>query len=249
MNHRGDADVAAVGRLLADGTRCAILQALGDGRALPAGRLGHDAGVAASTASEHLAKLVEGGLLRVERHGRHSFYRLAGPEVGRLIELAAELAPPRRVRNLTDAVRGEALRTARTCYDHLAGRLGVAVFDALLRRRVLEGHDGSFIAGADRLSSPGSAADYRLGPGAAPFLEELGLAVDELPPRRPPVRYCVDWSEQRHHLVGGLGAMIASRMFALRWLERGERARSVHVTDAGRRGLARTLDVEWPAAA
>jgi DNA-binding transcriptional ArsR family regulator len=245
-HHRGDADIAAIGRLLSDGTRSAMLQALGDGRALPASRLARDAGVAASTASEHLTKLVEGGLLQVEQHGRHRFYRLAGADVGRLLELAAELAPPRRVRNLSDAVRGEALRNARTCYDHVAGRLGVAIFQALLAREVVVGHDGSLLVGADRLSSRGFAADYALGPGAVPFLSELDLGLDQLPPRRPPVRYCVDWSEQRHHLAGGLGAVLTARLLTLRWLERGEHARTIHVTPAGERGLSRTLGLTWP---
>jgi DNA-binding transcriptional ArsR family regulator len=248
MEHRGDADIAAIGRLLSDQTRCTMLQSLGDGRALPAGRLGRDAGVAASTASEHLARLVDGGLLTVESHGRHRFYRLAGPDVGRLMELVAGLAPPRSVRTLTDSVRGDALRTARTCYDHLAGRLGVAVFDALVRHQVLVGHDGSFVPGSDRLSSRGSAVDYQLGEGAPALLDELGAGMEQLPLRRPAVRYCVDWSEQRHHLAGGLGALLTSRMFTLRWLERGEQSRTVHVTDAGSRGLSRVLGVEWPAA-
>jgi DNA-binding transcriptional ArsR family regulator len=246
--HRGDADLASVGRLLADPGRCRILQALGDGRALPASLLAREAGVAASTASEHLAKLVEGGLLGVERHGRNRYYRLRGPEVGRLLEVVAGVAPPRRAGNLREAVRGEALREGRTCYDHLAGRLGVAIFRGLLDRRVLEGHDGSFLVGGDRLSSRGDAADYRIGPGAGGVLAELGVELDRLPPRRPPIRYCVDWSEQCHHLAGGLGAAVAESLFSHGWLTRAETSRVVHVTKPGRQGLARVFGVEWPGA-
>jgi DNA-binding transcriptional ArsR family regulator len=247
--HHGDADLAAVGRLLADSGRCRILEALGDGRALPASLLAREAGVAPSTASEHLARLVEGGLLTVERHGRNRYFRFRGPEVGKLLEVVARIAPPSRPRNLRDAARGQAVREARTCYDHLAGRLGVALFQSLLERRVLEGHDGTFLPGADRLSSPGGAADYRIGAGAEAVLTELGIDLDRVRSgRRPLIRYCVDWSEQSHHLAGGLGAAIAGRLSSLRWIARGETSRAVHVTDAGERGLARVLGLSWPAA-
>src|SRR2546429_4485778 len=139
----GDADLAAVGRLLAEPARTRMLLALDDGRALPASVLAAEAGVAPSTASEHLATLVEGGLLRVEPQGRHRYYFLRGPEIGALIEAVAAVAPPQRVRSLRPGTRAAALRAARTCYDHLAGRLGVAVFDALLTGHHVAGGDGN----------------------------------------------------------------------------------------------------------
>lgn len=242
---QGEADVAAVGRLLADEGRCRMLLALGDGRALPASQLAREARVAPSTASEHLTRLRRGGMVQVERHGRHRYYRLSGREVMQLLEWAARFAPPGRARGLKDAMRAEALREARTCYDHLAGRLGVEVLNALLERRVLEGHDGSFLAGVDRLSAPGNAIDYRLGPNAAPVLGDIGLDLTGLGGRRPLLRYCVDWSEQRHHLAGALGAAIAETMFARRWLERTPAPRVVHVTDLGRSCLREHLGLDW----
>src|SRR5919198_1380167 len=124
--HRGDADLAALGAVLAEPARARILLALGDGRALAASVLAGEAGVAASTASGHLGKLVDAGLLEVLPQGRHRYYRLAGPHLGELLEALARVAPPRPVRSLRQGTRAEAIRAARTCYDHLAGRPGGA---------------------------------------------------------------------------------------------------------------------------
>src|SRR5918911_4137825 len=137
----GDADLAALGSVLGERARARMLLALGDGRALSASVLASEAGVAASTASGHLARLVDGGLLKAERHGRHRYFRLAGAEVGELIETAARLAPPTPVRSLRQGTRAEAVRAARTCSDHLAGRLGADLMAALLQRGVLVGGD------------------------------------------------------------------------------------------------------------
>ena len=120
----GDADIAKIGALVGDPARARILLALGDGRALPASVLADEAGVAASTASAHLGKLVDGGLLTVESQGRHRYFALAGESVGELIEALARLAPPATVRSLRQGTKAQAVRAARTCYDHLAGGLG-----------------------------------------------------------------------------------------------------------------------------
>ncbi len=129
----GDADIAPVAALAADPGRARILLALGDGRALPASVLADEAGVAASTASEHLSKLVQGRLLKVERHGRHRYFRVASPQVAELVEALARLAGPAPVRSLRQGTRAAAVRNARTCYDHLAGRLGTALMQATTR--------------------------------------------------------------------------------------------------------------------
>jgi DNA-binding transcriptional ArsR family regulator len=247
----GDADIAALGALIGDPARARVLQALADGRALPASVLADEAGVAASTASAHLRKLVAADLLVAEPHGRHRYFRLAGPRVARLIEVLAEHAPPAPVRSLRDGTRAHALRRARLCYDHLGGRLGVALMGALLERGALEGDDGAFHperAGEDRLSAPGRDADYRLTGAGAAQLEAFGIALDPLRARRRPlVRYCVDWSEQRHHLAGGLGAALAAAMLERRWLERAPQGRAVFVTRAGERGLREAFGIELAA--
>jgi DNA-binding transcriptional ArsR family regulator len=243
----GDADIARVGALVADPARARVLMALGDGRALPATVLADEAGVAASTTSAHLGKLVKGGLLTVERNGRHRYFRLAGPEVADLLEALARLSPPAPVRSLRQGTRAQAVRFARTCYDHLAGMLGTQLMAAMLERELLTGGDGRFdreAASDDRLAAPGFDLDYRLTPHGVEHLSTFGIDFDALPRRRPLIRYCVDWSEQRHHLAGSLGAAVADRMFDLGWLQRAPRSRAVRITDDGAEGLERSFGVK-----
>jgi DNA-binding transcriptional ArsR family regulator len=244
----GDADIAALGALIGDRSRARVLLALGDGRALAASVLAVEAGVSASTASEHLSKLVDAGLLKVEAHGRHRYYRLAGPQVGRLIEVLAENAPPAPVRSLREGTRAHEVREARYCYDHLAGRLGVAIMGSLIDRGLLAGGDGDRTA-ADCLSAYGHDVDYRLTDDGAGWVRGFGVDLDALAGRsRPMIRYCTDWSEQRHHLAGALGAGIAERLVALRWIVRAPKGRAVRVTPAGREGLAEAFGVRLDAA-
>ncbi len=244
---RGDADIAAIGTLLADPGRCRVLMALDDGRALPASLLAAEAGVAASTASSHLSKLVAAGLLTVERHGRNRYYRLAGPQVGRLLEVLAQLAPTQPIRSLRQGTRAHALRQARTCYDHLAGRLGVTLMHTMIDRGHLTGGDGRFHpyqAHRDRRTGSGQDIDYRLTANGHAFLTHLGV---RLPPKRPSIRYCVDWSEQRHHLAGTVGRELLNRLVELGWIRRAAASRAVRVTDTGKTGLAETFGVSPPA--
>jgi DNA-binding transcriptional ArsR family regulator len=239
----GDADIAAVGALVADPTRARILLTLDDGRALPATRLAAEAGVSAATTSNHLRKLADAGLLVVEAHGRYRYYRLAGPEVGRLIEALQQLAPAAPVRSLREGTRTQALRRARTCYDHLAGQVGVALMAAMLQRGYVTGADGAFrpeTASRDKRIGHGHDIDYQLSPEGQAFVTEFGV---EFPPRRPVVRYCVDWSEQRHHLAGGLGWGLLRRLLDLDWIRRIPATRAVQITDAGHAGLNTTFDI------
>jgi DNA-binding transcriptional ArsR family regulator len=240
----GDVDLAAVGALLAEPARCRMLLALDDGRALPATRLADEAGVSAATASSHLRKLVDAGLLEAERHGRYRYYRLAGPAVGRLIETIGQLAPAAPIRSLRQHTRAHALREARTCYDHVAGRLGVALMTALLSRGYITGGDGAFDADAaveDRLSAPGQDVEYRLTAAGVRFVADFGV---QLPPRRRAVGYCVDWTEQRHHVAGALGRGLRDRFLELDWVRRGEVNRALQVTSRGRSGFAAEFAIE-----
>jgi DNA-binding transcriptional ArsR family regulator len=236
----GDADLAALGSVLGDRARSRMLLALGDGRALAASMLADEAGVAASTASGHLAKLVDSGLVSVTNQGRHRYYRLAGPEVGRLIETLASIAPAAPVKSLREGTRAEALRTARTCYDHLAGRLGVDLMQSLIEDGSVTGGDGRHRideAGEDRLSAPGRDLDYRLTAKGAERLHTLGVEIPEVGAGGLPLRYCVDWTEQAHHLSGRVGRSLTSRLIELKWLRRAERTRAVHVTALGTQKL------------
>ena len=242
---KGDADLAKIGALVADPARVRILLALGDGRALPASVLADEAGVAASTASAHLAKLLKGQLLAAERHGRHRYFRLAGAEVGELLEALARLSPPAEVKSLRQGTRAHAVRQARTCYDHLAGVVGTGLMAALLERGLLAGGDGVFdveTARSDRLASPGFDYNYRATKRGLAELEAFGIDFAALRARRRPlIRYCVDWSEQRHHLAGSLGAALAERIFELGWASRAPRGRAVRLSPEGERGLRKTF--------
>jgi DNA-binding transcriptional ArsR family regulator len=244
---QGDTDITKVAALLADNARAKILLALGDNRALPASVLSDEAGVAASTASSHLKKLVEGGMLEVERHGRHRYYRLAGPHVGQMLEALARVSPAAPVKSLKEGTRAQAVRFARTCYDHLAGKLGTELMAAMIERGMLDGGDGTFDparANEDRLSAPGWDVDYRLTDRGVEELGAFGIDLDELPRRRRLIRYCIDWSEQRHHLAGALGAAVADRTFELGWATRAKTGRAVLLTDEGFDGLAETFGVD-----
>jgi DNA-binding transcriptional ArsR family regulator len=239
---RGDADVAALGSVLAEPARARMLLALGDGRALAASVLASEAGVAASTASGHLGRLVDAGLLEVLPQGRHRYYRLDGAQVGELLEVLSRVAPTAPVRSLRQGTQAEALRSARTCYDHLAGRLGVAVFGSLLEAGHVTGGDGThdpLAAYGDRLSAPGRDLDYRLTPSGRSTLADLGVEL----PRSDALRYCVDWSEQRHHMSGAAGRALAARLLELRWIRRADSGRAVFVTDLGRRELSANFGI------
>jgi DNA-binding transcriptional ArsR family regulator len=241
----GDADIAALASLLADPARCKVLLALDDGRALPASVLAAEAGISRPTASSHLGKLTNAGLLSVESHGRHRYYRLRGPEVGALLEQLGRLAPSLPVQSLREGTRAARLRSARTCYDHLAGRLGVQVMTSLLDRQVLVGGDGRYDPDRDShdaLSSPGHDIRYELTGHGRDFLADVGI---ELPSsKRPLVRYCVDWTEQRHHLSGALGRSVLDRFLTARWVRRVPRGRALTITDAGRRALTESFGIE-----
>jgi DNA-binding transcriptional ArsR family regulator len=247
----GDADIAKVGALIADPARARILLALGDGRSLPATVLASEAGVSPSTTSAHLGKLVDGSLLTVHQQGRHRYYRLSGPAVGEALEKLMTLAPEAPVRSLRQGTRANAVRSARTCYDHLAGMLGAGLMAAMLERGLLTRGDGTFTPGedgGDRLSAAGREHRYKLTDRGHAELTAFGLDLEALTRlRRPLIRYCVDWSEQRHHLAGALGAAIAERTLELGWITRARRGRAVHVTDAGREGLREAFGLQLAA--
>jgi DNA-binding transcriptional ArsR family regulator len=226
-----------------------MLLALGDGRALPATTLAAEAGVAPSTASAHLGRLLDAGLLAVRQQGRHRYYQLAGPEVGEMIETLARVAPAAPVRSLREGTRAHALRRARTCYDHIAGRLGVALFAALIDQQLVTGGDGRHHherAQQDRLSNRGRDIDYRLTAPGRQRLLDLGVTLPPIVTDEIPLRYCIDWTEQAHHLSGPVGRALATWMLENAWLERLPRTRALRLTEAGVHGLRAQLAVETP---
>lgn len=224
----GDADIASVAALLADSTRATMLFALSDGRAFTASELAKQARVTASTASEHLNRLIEASLLTVERQGRNRFYRLADPAIVEIMENLARLAPQVKVRTLSESERAKAVHRARMCYNHLAGQLGVSLTDALVERQILRPVDTGYIV-EDR--------------GVA-WLEDFGIAGGPLKKRGLLfVPWHIDWSERKHHAAGSFGAALARRLFELRWIEHQPNSRAVRVTPAGQTEIERVFGV------
>ncbi|GAA5112078.1 metalloregulator ArsR/SmtB family transcription factor [Pseudonocardia adelaidensis] len=241
-------EISEVTALLADRARCRVLLALNDGRALPASVLADEAGVTRATASSHLGKLADAGLLRVEAQGRNRYYRLAGPQVGELLEKLMEIAPARPVRSLRESTKAAQLRAARTCYDHLAGRLGVEIMAAMIGHGYLDGGDGRHHperSRHDQVRGYGRDVAYALTPAGWRLLDEMGVVVPDR--RRPLIRYCVDWSEQRHHLAGLLGRSILDRFRSAGWVRPRDHGRSVKVTPTGAAALAENLHIQWAA--
>ncbi|GAA2646969.1 winged helix-turn-helix domain-containing protein [Streptomyces vastus] len=220
--------LAALAGLIADETRAAFLLALLDGRAWTAGELARHAGVAASTASEHLGKLVAGELLAEERQGRHRYVRLADARVAQLVEdLAAQVTPGAdRPRSLRESSAGSAMARGRTCYDHLAGRLGIAVTDAMTGLQLLR-QDTGFA-----LTDEGLA-----------WFDDQGIPLVRTG-RRPLARACLDWTERRPHLAGVAGAALCRHALGAGWCLRIGSERAVKITEKGERAFAELLGIE-----
>lgn len=219
----GDVNIAAVAALLAEPARASILLALGDGRAFTAGELARQAKIAPSTASEHLTRLVDSGLIVVEKQGRNRFYRLGDPMIIEIIESMSLLAPRMKVRSLGDAESAKAVRKARLCYKHLAGQLSVALSETLVAHQFLSETEAGYI-----LEEQGRAAFASFGLHSS-LLNKTGTIVV---PRH------IDWSERHHHIAGELGEAFAQRLFDLGWLRRARQGRAVYLTQEGREGLA-----------
>ncbi len=229
--------IASVAALIAEPARAKMLNALFGGETLTATDLALAAGVTIQTASSHLAMMREAGLLTADRRGRSHYYRLAGSAVADAMEalavLAADSAHPRwRV-----SLRVEPIRLARTCYDHLAGMLGVAVTEAMVKRRHLTPKNGDFI----------------LPPAGERFFAALEIDVGQMRGlRRRFASQCLDWSERRPHLAGALGAALAERCFGLGWIRRAPASRAVIVTTKGQEAfedLFAIAPAAWPRAA
>jgi DNA-binding transcriptional ArsR family regulator len=229
---RIEPDIAHVGALFGEPSRAAILTVLMDGRALPAGELARAAGVGATAASTHMAKLVDAGLLAVEREGRHRYYRLAGPDVAAVIEDLAHLVGKPLAFGLPKMPpAARALRHARTCYDHLAGELAVAIAEALEQRGLLIRGDGK---------------RYELGgENARRWFVRQGVDFNALKPGRYGIaRQCLDWTERRPHLAGPLGARLLALWYKKRWLQRHPTyPRLIEVTTVGYRKLRQELGI------
>jgi DNA-binding transcriptional ArsR family regulator len=213
--------VRAVAALVGEPARAVMLWSLLEGRAKPASELAFHANVSAQSASGHLAKLLGAGLLTVERRGRHRFYKLANAEVATAVESIAALVPRDHVPRLPSG-QTAVLRYARSCYDHLAGRVGVQITDALQRKRWLVPEEKAYV-----VTPSGRRGFATIG---------IDLAAIQAP-RRALARQCLDWSERRPHLAGVIGAELLKRFLAARWVARVRDSRVLRVTSEGRREL------------
>jgi DNA-binding transcriptional ArsR family regulator len=221
--------IAEVAALIGDPARANMLCALMDGRAHTAAELAHVAGVGAPTASAHLARLVAGGLLAVEKQGRHRYYRLAGAAIAEALEGLMALAPAVAPRLRPAGPRDAAMRHCRTCYDHLAGAAAVAIVEAMVAQ-------GWLAAGPDAFTptARGEAGLAALG---------IGLAAARAGRRRFAPR-CLDWSERRAHLGGALGAALLAALEARGWVMRTPGSRAARITSAGEAGLEGALGLD-----
>jgi DNA-binding transcriptional ArsR family regulator len=222
----GDPNLATVASLIGEPTRASMLLELMSGRALTATELATRAEIAPSTASDHLARLVNGGLLACLAQGRHRYYRLASADVAQVLETLGVLAEPHRPHTRFQSELARHLRVARTCYDHLAGLLGVAMADALVARTLIEEADTS----------------YRLTPDGEAWFTTFGVDLDATRrSRRAFARVCLDWTERRPHLAGSLGSALLIRLIEIGWLVRIDGERLLELTPAGQSGLLREL--------
>lgn len=221
-------DFSNTAKLMAHPSRAAMLDALLGTDGLPASELAREANVSLQTASEHLGKLVEGKIVSVEKYGRHRYFRLANPNVAQAIESLTVISPPVRVSSLKDADRVKRIHMARTCYDHLAGKLGVSLTQSLLKKKYLMEGQNDFL-----LSEEGER-----------FFREFGIDLAVLrKKRRFFARKCLDWSERRYHLAGSLGNAVLERLLSLGWVEK-QAERTVRVTEKGTTELEKTFDIK-----
>jgi DNA-binding transcriptional ArsR family regulator len=225
---RDGPDIARIGALLGDPARTHMLTALMSGQALTAGELAREAGITAQTASSHLARLADGGLITPRRQGRCVYFALASHEVAELMESLAGLAASAGHRRTRPGPRDPAMRRARVCYDHLAGELGVAMLDGLITGGVIEDRGGSL----------------SLSKGGAQFVRAFGVPAEALHAgRRPVCKACLDWSERRSHLAGSLGAAMLEAIYAKGWARRLEGGRVVAFNAGGLAAFERTFRV------
>ncbi len=229
--------VAEIGAVVGDPARANILEALLDRRALTANELATRAGVSPQTASGHLAKLIAAGLITMERHGRFHYHRLASSEVARMLEIIAQVASARNIvqagRTVRTGPRDAALRTARSCYDHMAGWLAVSLADAMIGRGQIEfDRDGGGVTDDGKT-----------------FLERFGIdCAAATRSKRVFCRPCLDWSERRPHLAGVVGAAILQRSLELGWVRKLDGSRALAITPAGQGGFHKAFGIR-PAAA
>lgn len=222
-------NVAVVASLVSEPSRAAILTALLDGRLHPASDLAFMAGIKPQTASFHLKKMLDADVIKTEKHGRHRYYGIRDHEVAQVLESFLSIAPKVEVRSLKQASQDKAIRYARTCYDHLAGNLGVKIAAALLENGFIQEGKEDFVV-TDKGES---------------FFSELQINLELVKKKRRSYSHkCLDWSERRHHIGGALGNAILEQLLELSWIERIPNTRAIKIPSFGKEEIERTFMVE-----
>jgi DNA-binding transcriptional ArsR family regulator len=220
-------DVARIARTIGEPTRIRMLSLLMEGRALTAKELAYGTGVEPATATAHLQKLLADSLVNSRIQGRHKYFRLASPEVGRCVESLMAIAPPLKAVAVTTP---SSMRQARFCYDHLAGELAIEITHSLIGKSLLEIRGREFV-----ITQKGRK-----------WLESFGLDLSSIAKtRRKLAPLCLDWSERKDHIGGALGALLAERMLEASWIKRERESRIVNVTPKGKHELGATFGIRW----
>ncbi|AHM64202.1 MULTISPECIES: ArsR/SmtB family transcription factor [Paenibacillus] len=222
-------NVAMIASLVSEPSRAAILTALLDGRFHTASELAHMAGIKPQTASFHLAKMTEAQVITVEKQGRHRYYGIQDPEVAQVMESLLSIAPPVPIKSFKQASENEAIRLARTCYDHVAGHLGVQIMSFFMQKGILsEDQDGLHITQQGEI-----------------FFADFQINLKNTRQKRRSFSHkCLDWSERRHHLAGALGSALLDRLFELHWVEHLPTTRAIRITAEGKRGFKEVFSIE-----
>ncbi|PFE01066.1 transcriptional regulator [Bacillus cereus] len=219
-------NAAKIASLISDTSRATILIQLLDGRPHPATELAHAAKIKPQTASFHLQKLYEAEIIDVEKHGRHRYYKITNHTIAESLEKILYLAPPEQIQSLKQSKETREIQYARTCYDHLAGKLGVEITNSLLNNNILVKENLQF-----EVTKEGQL-----------FFKEFGIDLDSLyRKRRAFSKCCLDWTERQHHIAGALGKAILERMLEQNWVTKAPKTRAIHVTHLGEQQILRTF--------
>lgn len=222
-------NVARVAALVSEDSRAAILTALMDGRLHPAGELAYMARIKPQTASFHLSKMVSANVVTVLKQGRHRYYGVQSPEVAQVLETLLSIAPPVKIKSLSQASEDKAMRFARTCYDHLAGNLGIQLTDSLIKEGIIFEEENEFV-----VTEKGEK-----------FFKDFHIELEMVKKKRRSFAHkCLDWSERRYHLAGALGNALLERLLVLKWVHRVPNTRSIKITSEGKKGFKEIFSID-----
>lgn len=223
MNANANPNVAIIASLVSEPSRAAILTVLLDGRFHTAGELAYAAGIKPQTASFHLAKMVDANVVHVDKQGRHRYYGIRDQEVAHTMETLLTIAPPLKVKSFKQSTEDKALRYARTCYDHIAGNVGVQLADSLKNSGIL-------------------SEEFIVTEKGIQFFQSFQVDLHQIKKKRRSFCHkCLDWSERRHHIGGALGNALLERFLELNWVERIPKTRAIKITPKGRQGFKETF--------